>query len=244
MRPLGGLAVPAALVIGTMAPDFPYYLPVSWPRSATHTLASVIWFSVPVGVATYYACDRLLCEPSVFLLPLAVRSRLRAAPPSALTLQNLLAVCVSVAVGALTHVIWDAFTHSDGAVVLAVPALQILVAQVGDYSLWLYKVLQHASTIGGLALLAYWLLGWIRRTPPSAEPRPAPFGDALRGRFLLGCVVAGPLIGLVRAWQHSPNLESVATWQHFAGYSALAGISVVGGLLILFSVAWHWRTGR
>ena len=48
-RPLGRWAVLSALVIGSMAPDFAYFLGVQSFRASTHTLASIAWFSLPVG---------------------------------------------------------------------------------------------------------------------------------------------------------------------------------------------------
>ncbi len=43
-------ALLSALVIGTMAPDFGYFVPGSYVHAHTHTPGSLLWFSLPVGV--------------------------------------------------------------------------------------------------------------------------------------------------------------------------------------------------
>ncbi len=41
----------SALVVGSMAPDFPYFLPGLPQDKFGHTLAGVFWFCVPAGLA-------------------------------------------------------------------------------------------------------------------------------------------------------------------------------------------------
>lgn len=47
---LGPRADFAALAIGSMAPDFPYFLGLPVHRDVTHSLFGVLWFSLPVGM--------------------------------------------------------------------------------------------------------------------------------------------------------------------------------------------------
>jgi hypothetical protein len=60
---LGRFGVLSALVIGSMAPDFPYFVGKPWPRIFTHTLESVVWFSLPVGWCVYVLFEYILRRP-------------------------------------------------------------------------------------------------------------------------------------------------------------------------------------
>ena len=52
MLPFFRVLVPAALVIGSMVPDLPYYLPSPVPGSVTHT-ATGSWFDLLVGIIAF-----------------------------------------------------------------------------------------------------------------------------------------------------------------------------------------------
>jgi hypothetical protein len=58
---------------------------------------------------------------------------------------------IALVFGALTHIIWDSFTHRSGMAVANLPAFRAIVLGVP-----LYKVLQHGSTLLGLLLIARW----------------------------------------------------------------------------------------
>ncbi|MCG8349721.1 MAG: DUF4184 family protein, partial [Chloroflexales bacterium] len=57
---------------------------------------------------------------------------------------------IALALGALRHVAWDAFTHASGWAVLRIPALSEPLITAAGLSIAPYKLLQHASTILGL----------------------------------------------------------------------------------------------
>jgi Domain of unknown function (DUF4184) len=52
LRPLGCYGVLSALVIGSLAPDLAYVLPLSVPRHKSHSLTGLLWFCLPVGLMT------------------------------------------------------------------------------------------------------------------------------------------------------------------------------------------------
>lgn len=117
VRPMGRLGVPSALVIGSMVPDAWYLVP-GLVRADSHSLEGLFWFCLPVGFVLY-------------LLWNGARPR---APLSA--------IASSILIGALTHLGWDALTHS--------------YAYEGFY------VLQHASTVLGSAFIVWWCTRSVR----------------------------------------------------------------------------------
>lgn len=160
-----GPLVPTALVAGAVAPDVPYFLraagvPVAagdwWEPllngTTSHGWPGTVQVAVPVGLVLYGAA-RLARRP---LGSLAPHGRPPAAPPPGPA--TVLWVLVSVALGVLTHVVWDSFTHGDG---WAVQRLEPLQQQAVAGQTWA-RVLQHLSTVLGLVALAAW--SWRRRT--------------------------------------------------------------------------------
>ena len=161
-RLLGKKAVFSALVIGSMTPDFAYLAP-GLTRGPSHSLPGLFWFCLPVGLALYLLFHLLLKRPLAALLPRTLReavapllARTPGLPPS-----RWIAVVLCLLLGALTHQAWDLFTH-PGPIVRAFPLLAVNLMTVGSYRVYVYKVLQHCSTLLGLALLARWTRAWVR----------------------------------------------------------------------------------
>ena len=155
---------PAALVIGSMVPDLPYFLPLGIPRELTHSIPGVPLADLPMGILVLVLWALVFRAPVIDFAPEWVRARFRLPtrrpdwrPPLRLVSVTL----VSLLVGIATHLVWDAFTHPDGWMVLQIAALR---TQLGPFPA--YRWAQYASSIGGLMISAIWARGWKRRTPP------------------------------------------------------------------------------
>jgi hypothetical protein len=171
VRPLGRWAVLSALVIGSLVPDFTYFVPFTVSRSRSHDLWGLVWFCMPMGVLTYAVFHAALAAPAVDLLPASLRGRCLAilatrAKPA------LGAIAVSLFVGAATHIAWDAFTHAGAPIVRLSRALRFHLATVSGYPISVYTILQHLSTAVGFVLLWLWVRRWQRGAPaPAVAPR-------------------------------------------------------------------------
>jgi hypothetical protein len=150
----------AALMIGSMAPDFAYFLPVEYDRVETHSLASLLYFSLPIGLAVWLYFVTVLERPSIAFLPDAWRTRIAR---SALTPREMGMAAMAVVLGAASHLIWDAFTHSSTPVVEALPGFAERV-EIAGRLVPVYFILQVLSSAFGLAVLGLWALN-IRRRP-------------------------------------------------------------------------------
>ena len=134
IKPLGRLAVPSALVIGSVLPDLWYFMP-NLSRADTHSAAALLWFCLPIGLVGYLGYHLLIKEPLIALLPRAISARIGSVAPS-LPRAPWRAVIFSLVAGAATHLGWDALTHPD-------------LAHGHNF-------LQHASTLAGTAYLAWY----------------------------------------------------------------------------------------
>jgi hypothetical protein len=158
----------AALVVGSTSPDIGYYLGLYPLAAFAHSGWGLLLACLPIGAATLVALH-LLREPVLDLLPEPHRSALRRARPGSTVgstgLRGLWLAAAGLLAGAATHNAWDAFTHASGALVQALEPLRAPVIEAGGRSFRVFNLLQHASTLLGLAALMGVYAAWLRRQP-------------------------------------------------------------------------------
>lgn len=160
--------VPAAIAIGAMTPDLPLFLRGMWPDySMTHELA---WVPVTTVLAlVLFLLWRCVLRPAVReLSPRVVAERLpeqwdagfldglRESFRGGVVASILL--IVSLALGVVTHIAWDLFTHEGRLGVELMPSLE---EQWGPLSG--VKWLQYGSGAFGLIVLGAYGLAWMTR---------------------------------------------------------------------------------
>jgi hypothetical protein len=160
----------AALMIGSMSPDYAYFLPGEPLREFTHSIEGIFWFCWPVSLAIWLLFVRVLEQPTLALLPDRWHAKF---VPSAreVSLKTLALASAAVLLGAATHVLWDSFTHRGTAVVDAIPALRSVAFYYHGWRVRWFVVLQHLSSIVGLLALLIW--AW-RLPPVHSFPRALP----------------------------------------------------------------------
>ncbi|MFE6056914.1 DUF4184 family protein, partial [Kitasatospora sp. NPDC056446] len=186
-----GPLVASALVAGSMAPDVPFFAESLLPGVYGHGGLTHRWWAVPtldvaIAGALVAGWHGLLRGPLVALLP-----ERWAGGAEALTVRRVGAgagagmdagagtgagaawFVASAAIGAATHVGWDAFTHGGRLGVRLLPVLDRRVAGVP-----VYEALQYGSS--ALALVA--MGGWAARAVRAAEPMRPAVGLAPRTR--------------------------------------------------------------
>lgn len=159
----------SALAIGSMIPDASGYFPRVFDYNATHSLRGVTTHCVPVGLMALYLFHLLLKQPLLDLLPRSLASRLypwsQAGPD--LRPSGIVVASGCLALGALTHIAWDSFTHAAGIGVRWFPALAQVVGEHEGRPIRVFSVLQHASSIVFLPPMVVGFLWWTMRQPPS-----------------------------------------------------------------------------
>jgi len=171
-RPLTRAHVFSAAVIGSMVPDFGLLLPRYPARVETHSLLALITFCLPVGLATYWL-TQLLIKPAVIeVLPDGAYARLKAAHPAAAlsSIHTWFTVTAALLFGALTHLIWDAFTHENARGVRTFPMLGSFDLEFEGHPLVLYLWLQFISSVVGLLVVVAALIVWLRNAQTPATP--------------------------------------------------------------------------
>jgi hypothetical protein len=180
-------------MIGSMSPDFSYFTP--WTLYLyTHSIPALFWFCLPVGLALWILFVRTVETPTLALLPDSWRARFSPSERP-FTVGLLTRASIAVIVGAATHIVWDTFTHGNTPVVRALPFLRVTAFEIGDYVVPLYKLLQHLSTLFGLAALAIW--AW------RLEPRETRSSSAVTSRTRFGAAMFLITTSLVWAFSNS-----------------------------------------
>jgi hypothetical protein len=217
----------SALVIGSMAPDIPYYLPGT-PALYTHTALSVVTTDVLLGLLAWALWHGVLAAPALAAAPPALRARI---PHPPLGLRRRLRAgalgltVVALALGAGTHVLWDEFTHDGRWGTQNIAALAETWGPLAGY-----RWLQYASGLVGGAVLLAWFVLWWRRAPVRPVPRRAT-------PWWVWAVVVTPatVAGIAAAVVAEPGIGSRgfagATWGGFA--AAVAAV--------LLATGWHLR---
>lgn len=154
-----------ALVVGSIIPDLWYttsgwlYGPFGIPLWVSgHRLDLIIQNCVIPGTILAILLRRWTMPVVPAVLPKAGFLRLRDYRLLALSNHRWWVTAYSVLVGAFTHIVMDAFTHYDGFVVEALPALRDPLFTVGDRTVAVYKALQIGGHILGSAVGGYLLV--------------------------------------------------------------------------------------
>lgn len=175
---LGRLRLDATcLVIGAMAPDFEYFVRVRQASTISHTWLGLVVFDLPATLILAFLFHHVVKWPLVLVTPRAIARRaagFAARPWGAWSPGFAASLVISSLLGALTHLLWDGLTHSDGHIVAHVPWLRTPVdVPVLDRDMVLHRVLQHASTVVGLVVCAVVVIRALRRAPAlELPPRP------------------------------------------------------------------------
>jgi len=240
LRPLGRHAVLSALVIGSIAPDFSYYVPFAMSRSRSHDLWGLFWFCMPMGAAAYALFHGLLAAPLADLLPAGLRARCRAVADARVA-PALAAIAISLFVGAATHVAWDAFTHAGAPIVRVSRALRFHLTTISGYPVSVYTILQHVSTVVGMALVALWIRRWYRSAPLATSPPRYSMRSATRVAAAVAIVAIAVALFLASDRVKPMHEETLRGLQIFVRRAVPEAIATAAAALVAFAVAWQLR---
>ncbi len=209
----------SALIIGSMAPDFHYFLSfVDISRHKTHRFSGIIYYAIPVGMVVFWIYNLLVRQSLVQLLPENLQARISKlpAPPPFFDLSVQLKVVLSLGLGALTHIWWDIFSW------------RIL----NDFLP--YQLAQFLNSAAGLSLLAIWVQQWYKNTPAHRKAQSTIFYSSTQQYFWLGCLLTSGCCGLAFA-----ILSFHDNWYYFFGSMVVVSLTILCVILLIFSAGWQ-----
>jgi hypothetical protein len=229
------------MMIGAMAPDFPYFILLSHTIIYGHSLQGVFTFCLPAGLSLLWLYHRVLKLPLLAVAPehLARRVSEQDIQFSFWPASRLSWLAVSVVIGSFTHIFWDDFTHERGLFVTMAPELKLYFG----LHMPLFAVLQLGSTVVGAAFLAWAYWRWLQRTKPNQNPIVAQLGLGTRTVLFSTCA-AGILACAIPYGLHFANEVPRYWWSVFIVKTVIASITAGFVELSVYSMAWHLTTGR
>ncbi len=200
------------------------FVPVPGSYAVTHSLVGVVTVDVVLGVLGVVIWFGLMRDALVDVAPAAVRERLAAT--AQYSRAQWLLVPVGVALGASSHVVWDAFTHPNRWGAQNVGWLQEMHGGLMG-SAWA----QYVSGVLGVVVVGAWALGSLRVKSRLTRP---PIVPQLSVRALAVVVLGiAAVTGIAIMTRAADGLHAMA----FHG-AVLGTIATVVGSLMLATV---WR---
>jgi hypothetical protein len=225
-----------ALVIGSMAPDFGYFVDQFEFAKEAHTLPGLVTDCLPASLlllGLFY----LLRWPLCFILPQPHRSALApmAARKPKPSLRGLFVAVISILIGGLTHIVWDSFTHWYGWPVQHFVALRRIVTVFHGTVITTFVLLQLlSSVIGAVGLLVLYFL-WLRRQPKhSASPADA---DGWRYALLATAISATIAIAVAAALRQTGPFMNGGITEDILYWTAIYSISIFFPVIALAAAA-------
>jgi hypothetical protein len=226
----------SALVIGSFAPDFPYFMFFAPSGFIGHTPPGIFVFDLPLSLIVLWLFHAFIKRPLLMFLPIGVRQRLKPGkkrysfwPPARLAL-----IVISIVIGSATHILWDSFTHTFYWPYRNWSFLREIVHVPIAGDLGMYRVLQFGSSVFGIVVLVVWAWFWYRAAKPAESPIAEPY-TLPQIRVIRLVVPAVALIcGILRAYLDlgAPDM-SIRSVMHFAIESGITTTTLLAiGMLI------------
>lgn len=164
VRRFGGASLPLpGLVVGSLSPDFGYYIGAFDLATHAHTLRGTLDVCLPSAFVLLMIVLRMrgvLVAP----LPQPHRRAIEGLPsPSLWPASDTARMIAALWVGAMTHVAWDSFTHASGVMVSIIAPLRHALFEVSGRSFATYNILQHAGTLFGIVVIGVAYCRWLVR---------------------------------------------------------------------------------
>jgi membrane-bound metal-dependent hydrolase YbcI (DUF457 family) len=208
-------------MVGSMAPDFGYFFSYEVSRALTHSFSGLFIFSLPVGLSVWLFYVAVLEKATITLL--SDRWHTRFAHTDAITASLIARASLAILLGAVTHLLWDSFTHRGTFVTDAFPAL--LAGTPGFTWLPIYHLLHALSSVVGLVILTRWARH-LHRQPAKSLIRPYKIRERTR-------------VGALWLLLGASLVAGFADWLPFAHARYDAQIFFVAvGSMSGFAIAW------
>jgi hypothetical protein len=178
-------------------------------------------FCLPAGLATWWVFREIIGPALLRLLPpeLGLAAAKLVAPEA--TYRLIPVAAGAILLGALSHDCWDSFTHESRWGVRQIPGLETRVPFISAHVVRWYSILQYASSLIGLIIVAVILWRWVASFPQAA--RYVPVGERAWRVRELGLLMLSGVLGAVL------NVSR----PHPRGLSWTLGLAAVGALSAL-----------
>ena len=117
----------SGLIVGSMTPDFEYFIRMKDYSKYSHTWKGLFWFDVPLGLILIFIFHNVVRDILIEYLPFSLNIRFSSFSKfnwNKYFQRNIIVVLISLIVGIASHIFWDSFTHSGGYFFETIPFLK------------------------------------------------------------------------------------------------------------------------
>ena len=204
-----------SVIVGSISPDFPYLLALSPTYAPGHSMLGVLIYCLVPSLIVLFFWYRWFEIPTINLFHLPRRQK-------KFETSSYYLIIIGVLIGAYSHALWDATSHSYGAFVVANDFMHR-----ERFSLPLYKWNQYGSGILGLILLTFWYIYSVFKNRQ----------NAYQGYFVLGAgVYAVSILSFIVLANVIHGSEALSEYAVHSAVGVLSG-GIVG--TIIYSLITH-----
>ena len=148
------------LIVGSVSPDFEYFLKLSVNSSYSHTVVGMFYFDLPIAAFIAVVFHQIVKRNLVRNLPGFIQRRMQ--PLLSLDFlsylrENYVVFGYSALVGIASHLFWDSFTHNNTIIVESLPIYRGTYIPFQGVRYPLFYALQHISTAIGLTAVIFYV---------------------------------------------------------------------------------------
>ena len=184
------------LIIGSITPDFEYFIRMKVKSIYSHSLLGLFWFDIPLALLLTFVYHNVVRNKLIANLPAFLNDRLNGFTSfdwNDFFKKNWFVVILSIVIGSASHLFWDSFTHPAGFFVHRLAVLQkgpnILRKHIP-----LYWILQQLSSLVG-GVIVVWAILQLNSKPSIQSPHKVYYWLMVGGimAITLGCRFYGGL---------------------------------------------------
>lgn len=179
----------SALVIGSLAPDFEYFLRFNITSTFGHSVLGAFIIDLPLVFVVSFLFYKLMVKPILTHLPYTLNRTFNFETGWHIhSFRSFIIFTYSAILGIFSHIFWDAFTHADGLFVKNIEWMRTNTL----LSIPVYNFLQHLSTVLGMLLIAIFVYQNSTKQPTQKMTRIIPYWTSVTvtSVVLFFCVTA------------------------------------------------------
>lgn len=207
----------SALVIGSLTPDFEYFVKMKLSGRYSHSLEGMFVIDFPMAIGIALIFHLIVKKPLIDNLPAYFNTRLQPLRDFDFVgyiTTHLIGFCICLLIGIGSHLLWDSFTHANSYFVDNITFLSTPITIDGLPQVPLFRYLQHISTAVG-AIFIFWFFHHLPVSSNASTPglkfwiilfSVAAISFAIRSYFsfeyfgdLVTTIISSGLIGLITA---------------------------------------------
>jgi hypothetical protein len=184
------------LIIGSLVPDFEKFINMRPGNTISHTWEGIFLFSIPLGLLLFFIFHIVVRDSLIDNLPEHFRKRLHIYGKVdwiAHFKKHYLLICISIAIGAFSHIVLDDITKDHERLVRYFPLTGNGITLTDSIYLSFSLLVEVLSGLIGLMLVYYFVL----RLPKVTVP-----GQSFSNKLLFWsiCVLIAALVVFLRIW--------------------------------------------